>query len=80
MEAQDVFFTLGSVYLGLGIIVLLVILFSIIYVLRKLNKIHDNVSRRIEQELMEIKDKPRLLAQYVGHIIAKGIKNKFTKE
>lgn len=77
MKAQDIFYLLGSVYLVMGIVVMAAILIALVYTLKKLNKIHDNVSKRIEHELNEIKEKPRLLASYIGHIIAKGIKNKF---
>lgn len=78
MNAQDIFYLLGSIYLVMGIIVMVVILIAIVYTLKKLNTIHENVSKRVEQEINEIKEKPRLLASYIGSIVAKGIKNKFT--
>lgn len=75
MNAQDLFYILGSIYLILGIVVLVVILATIFYLVKRVNEISDNVSKRVEQEIQEIKEKPRLLASYIGHVVAKGIKN-----
>ena len=75
MNAQDLFYVLASIYLVFGILVLLVILGTIFYLIKRVNEISDNVSKRVEQEIKEIKEKPRLLASYIGHVVAKGIKN-----
>lgn len=75
MNVQDFFYILASVYLVLGIVVLIVILGTIFYLIKRVNEISDNVSKRVEQEIKEIKEKPRLLASYIGHVVAKGIKN-----
>lgn len=80
MNAQDIFYILGSIYLGLGILMMIVVIGAVFIILKKLGEIEKGVKNRVEQELQEIKDKPRLLASYIGSIVAKGIKNKFMRE
>lgn len=64
----------------LGIVTLVVILGAIFYLIKKTQEIEKNVRTRVEQEIQEIKEKPRLLASYIGHVIAKGIKNKLSRD
>lgn len=80
MSPQDAFYTLGSIYMALGIVTLLVIIGAIYYVIKKTQEIERNVKVRFEQEIREIKEKPRLLASYIASVVAKGIKNKLNRD
>lgn len=75
MNAQDIFYTLGSIYLALGIIFMVVLITTLLFVVKKMREIEREVKVRVEQEIRELKEKPRLLAGYIGHIIVTGIKN-----
>lgn len=79
MNAQDIFYILGSIYLALGILLMIIIIGATIYLIKKVQDIERGVKNRVEEEIREIKDKPRLIAQYIGHVVAKGIKNTMNK-
>lgn len=75
MSIQDVFYLLGSIYLALGILLMIIVIAAVIYLIKKVQDIEKSVKNRVEEEIREIKEKPRLLANYIGHVVAKGIKN-----
>jgi F0F1-type ATP synthase membrane subunit b/b' len=75
MSVQDIFYLLGSIYLALGILLMVVIIATLIYFIKKMQNIERNVRNRVDEEIREIKEKPRHLANYLGHVVAKGIKN-----
>lgn len=76
MEAQSTFYVLGSIYMAVGILVLLIILAAMFMIYKKVTEIHHTVTHRITEELDELKHKPQLIARYLSHILAKGISSR----
>lgn len=78
MTLENVFYTLAIIYMILGFIVSLVLLFAVIYIKRKIEEIHHNIEVQIER----IKEKPGDFAMDIGSSIAasaiKQVKKKFT--
>lgn len=80
MSAQDLFFTLGSVYMALGIVFMVVVIGGIFFIYKKATQLERDVKNRIDRELGEMREKPRLLAAFVATMIAKAVKSKFKND
>lgn len=76
MESQTTFYVLGSIYMALGIVVMIALLVGMFFAYKKVTEIHKAVTERVEEEMNELKHKPQLLARYLSHIVAKGISSK----
>ncbi len=79
MTLENVFYTLAIIYMVLGFIVSLVLLFAVIYIKKKIDDIHQNIEVQIER----IKEKPGDFAMDIGSAIAataiKQVKKKFIR-
>lgn len=79
MTLENVFYTLAIIYMILGFIVSLVLLFAVFYIKRKIEEIHHNIETQIER----IKEKPGDVAMDIGSAIAataiKQVKKRFSR-
>ena len=78
MTLENVFYSLAIVYMILGFVISLVLLFAVIYIKRKIDEIHHSIEVQVER----IKEKPGDFAMDIGSAIAasaiKQVKKKFT--
>ena len=85
MDYQELFYFLGSIYMLLGIIFLIVMLVVTFYLIKKYQELHEVIKEKTAKIAMDIRDvkeeithQPSILMRYAGHLIVRGIKNYFT--
>lgn len=77
MNYQELFYFLGSVYMFLGIVLMIVLLGTIIYLVQKARELQAVVREKTEK-IAQMTHQPSIVVRYAGHLIAKGIRNYFS--
>lgn len=66
MTLENTFYVLGIIYMTVGIIMLIALVFAVFYIKKKI----DTISHNIEEQLERIKEKPGDVAMDIGSAVA----------